>query len=242
MELNYLLYTHQTYSDMWNCHLGRLKNFFPELKKVYIASNDFNNHTFDYPFACELIKYNDSLLYNKRLLEILKKINDEYIIFCHEDMILYDHVKVNFIIENLNVLKKNPKYSFVRFQKSGINTISNENYMSPGLFEVTNNDYVLSITPSIWNVKDLKNICEKTQPLNIWDFEIYGTNFCISNDILGLYSYHKTKQTGGHFESFEFPNICTAVFKGKWNFEYKDEINKMAKEYNINTNIRGWNG
>ena len=78
---------------------------------------------------------------------------------------------------------------------------------------------------------------ESVPPLNIWKFE----EAIESNDNHYMVRLGNEKQRGKyHCDSIVFPYIATAINKGKWNMsEYREELDKLFGEYNINPFERG---
>ena len=73
--------------------------------------------------------------------------------------------------------------------------------------------------------------------LNIWDFERAVTS--IDNHYMVRLGGEKQRGTR-HCDSIVFPYIATAINKGKWNMsEYREELDKLFGEYNINPFERG---
>ena len=91
IELPIVVYTHTDMKDTWEMFFGQLKKYLPN-NKVYVAVNETDTNLSDY---IQII-YNDSNLYTDRWKEILPQIAEETILFLHEDMVLFDEVKLDF--------------------------------------------------------------------------------------------------------------------------------------------------
>lgn len=232
-DLALVLYSHSDYSDLWEIAFKKINQFF-KIEKKYIFINKINNNQI-YDFIP--IYYNDNLNYNKRVAECLNKINDKYILFLHEDMILYNQVDIKNLLEKYKFLCENPKFKYFRLIKSGITSCIQ---IHQNIFEISEQDFCFSITPSIWKKNTLFEICNILPSMNIWNLEINGSEYVKQNKIKGFYWFDNEPKRGqNHFDSNLFPHICSAIFKGKWNMEYKNELNEIFKEFNINPNIRG---
>jgi len=231
-----VIYSHSDYSDLWLPVFDRL-NQFMKYDEGYLLSDDaldFNLNKYNFKH----VSYTDTLSYNKRLEEALSKIDAEYIIFFHEDMILYDYVNDIVLSDYISFIKTNSEYDYIRLLKSGI---ASDNKIHDTLYTLTQGDFNFSVIPTIWRKNVLHRIAQETTPVNLWDFEINGNSYVKDNNIKGLYSYNGEPKRGGHFDSSVFPHICTAIFKGKWNMaEYPNEINKISVDYNIDINHRGF--
>jgi len=232
-DLAFITYTHSDYSDLWQPSFSNSLKYF-DAKNKYLFTDKINDFKAE-DFKC--IYYDDKLLYNKRVLNCLEKINEKYCLFLHEDMILYSNVdkeKINYIFE---FLQNNSKYKFFRLIKSGINSSIK---LQENIYELNKQDFLFSITPTIWETKFLKEVAIQTPESNIWNFELNGCRFLYENDINGCYWYNNEPKRGSnHYDSNLFPHICSAIFKGKWNMEYKKELDIIFKEFFIDKNIRG---
>lgn len=232
-DLALVLYSHSDYSDLWKIAFKKINQFF-KIEKKYIFVNKINSNDI-YDFTP--IYYDEKLNYNKRITQCLNQINDKYILFLHEDMILYKHVNIKKLLEKYKTLCENSKFKYFRLIKSGI---SSSIQIDQNIFEITEQDFCFSITPSIWEKDTFFKICNTLPAMNIWDLEISGSEYVKQNKIKGFYWFDNEQKRGqNHFDSNLFPHICSAIFKGKWNMEYRNELNEIFQEFNINPNIRG---
>jgi hypothetical protein len=228
-----VIYSHSDYSDLWVPFFSRLKKYYNTNKIYFIVNKNNEKILSDYEFF--EINYDENEPYSNRLFNSLKLIEEEYIIFLHEDMILYNYVNVINLEECLEFLKNNSIFKFVRLIKSGINSNTK---VSKFLYKTEKNDFLFSITPTIWKKECLIDACEKNKNLTIWELEENADIFFRNLNINGLYTFFDEKPRGGHFDSEIFPHTCSAIFKGKWNMEYELELNEIFKEFKIDKKIR----
>ena len=87
IDIPLVLYTNSEYDDVCRVFFGELKKYLPN-QKIYVISN--TNHS-AIPEDVILITYNDNDSYVDRLLSTIPQINEDVILFLHEDMILYDY-------------------------------------------------------------------------------------------------------------------------------------------------------
>ena len=81
-----LLYTHSDYSWVWKYWHQQTDKFLKKFEKICLINSD-SSFREDY----SIIKYDDQNIYKDRVLSCLNRLNDEEIVlFCHEDMFLYD--------------------------------------------------------------------------------------------------------------------------------------------------------
>jgi len=222
IELPIVVYTHTDMKDVWPMFFGQFKKYINGYK-VYVAVNQIDRQI---PSDYIQLVYDDSKSYTERWRQILPQIEEDIIMFLHEDMILFD-------IPNFELLEK--YYGYV---KSGaaesIKMILAGDSFLPSTIDstlVTNQYAKFSIQPTIVKKEIFQNLVNTIGPLNIWEFEqaiiSYGRDFMIqigSEKKRGMY----------HYDSIVFPYIATAINKGKWNMsEYQNELDKMFNEYGV---------
>jgi len=221
-NLTLLTHTHTDCSDLWDIYFQSYEKFFKHSNHLVLI----NEQT---PLIKNpQITYDSNYKFSKRILEAIKKIETDFIIFSLEDMFLYDHVKLNEMNDLMVLMGKNKDISFIRLIKSGVGSCVKFN---DNLFKLDNNrDFLFSITPTIWRVDFLINVLENISEVDIWDLETEGSLFLKNDNTLKLYYYNNDKPRGGHFDSSIYPHICSAIFKGKWNlYEYGELIPILEK-------------
>ena len=181
------------------------------------------------------IKYDDNDNYKDRISSCLTKLDDnQTVLFCHEDMFLYDKPNLKILDEYVKLIQEN-KCSVIKLIRAFENLQKSE--LHDKLF-VNLDDQLFSIQPTILKIKTLKYIYNTVPGKNIWDFE-GNTNRKYLKNLISLcsFDYNLDKKRGKyHYDSSVFPYICTAVIKGKWNFkEYKKELFEIFynKKFNI---------
>jgi len=234
-NLNIVLYSHSEYSDLWVPALTRLQKHC-KYSKIYFVVDKIIDDTIS-TFNVVPVFYDNNLHYNKRLLSALMQIPEEYVLFLHEDMILYNDVNNDLLKSHIDYMVNN-KCDYIRLIKSGVK--SNLQIID-GLYKIDSNDITFSITPTVWSKKFLIDICTKTPPTSIWDFEINGEIYLKNKSFNGLYTHNINNQLRGqfHYDSNIFPHMCSAIFKGRWNMEYKLELDELFSEFNIDKTLRG---
>jgi hypothetical protein len=182
--------------------------------------------------------YDNNEPYYEVWIEALKKFNSKYFLYLQEDFLLYDNVNEKKINEYLEYLDLNENYSFVRLIKSG--NLKNKK-ITDTLYEIesTNQD-IFSMQSTIWKTDDYIKILEYVKDPKWLENEKYK-NACIHLNIKGLYHYDNEKKRGDmHYDSNVYPYVATALVRGKWNLkEYKNELDFILNQNNINVNNRG---
>lgn len=227
INLPIVVYTHTDMKDIWPMFFGQLKKYVSNTK-IYVAVNEDDSYLSDYT----IVKYDDSKVYTERWKQILPQISEEVILFLHEDMILFDSIKPDYIKKYFEYVKNG--------EVNSIKLILAGEYFSESSIDSTLvfNEYSkFSIQPTIVTKEFFTNVLNSVDELNIWEFEqaIAGTGRDYMVRIGG-----EKKRGLYHYDSLVFPYIATAINKGKWNLnEYMNELNPMFEEYNINPFERG---
>lgn len=235
-NLALFVYTNSDYHDVLIPCLKRIRKYFPT-ERVYVASNKSDNIIIEN--SCIFIEYNNDLIYSDRLYHSLNKIHEEYIVYLHEDMILYDNPNLEEIIKTKEIMETKG-IDFVRFCIND-GTQDHEIFVDSNLRSYIG-EYYFSVQPTVWKTESLKQFMKK-EAKGIWDLELFSQKSCREGFVGYTYSTLKEKKRGlGHKDSLIFPYMATAVTKGKWNTaEYREEILNMFKEYNLDTKVRGAN-
>lgn len=227
--------TTSKYSDVWPMYFGQLdKHLGPQFKKYL-----FTDYCLGISGENMVRVYYDNVdSYRNQILNCLKQVEEEYIIYNSEDYVLYGDVNMDNVVWLLKYLKDG--YDFIKFIKGPEKTQLLEDdvhIIDP------NDDNFFAQQCSIWRTESLIRVIEKN-PLNSGRMEVEpaGSAICRTLGIKGLQYFEGTEKKRGlhHYDSFIWPSIATAVVKGKWNVrEYPNELIPLFEEYNINPNDRG---
>jgi hypothetical protein len=228
MKPSLVIYTHTDVKDVWPICFGQLKKYIKDYK-VYVCLDAPNESI---PNDYIQIIYNDTNNYTERWVEILSKIEDDLLLFLHEDMLLIDFPKFD-LIEKYASYVNDKKVNTVKLIYAGDGGVTyeyDETLIQNGLAR-------FSIQPTIFRKETLQKIVTDYPNQNIWQLE-----GCITLDALDYMVKLGGEPKRGmyHYDSFVFPFMSSAITKGKWNMmEYANELNPMFEEYNINPFERG---
>lgn len=231
-KIKIVLYTHSDYSDLWSPFLGRLKKFIGKFQLITFCDKNVDG------FWHNVIQYDNKLSYTERLAQCFSFINDEPVLFIHEDMVLFDNVNIEVLSRFCNHVKDR-RADFIKLIKvSPFTKLSFDENL------VTAPDCVsFSVQPTIGMASTLNSLFKNSSPNSIWNFEQEAPRICRQ---LGLNKCFMSNVDGEplrgmyHYDSFIFPYIATSIVKGKWNIsEYSEELDILLSEYNIDKNIRG---
>lgn len=217
-----VVYTNSEYDDVCNVFFGELKKYLPN-QKVYVVSD--SNHS-AIPDEYSVIIYDNNDSYVDRLLKTLPQIQEDVILFLHEDMVLYDYPQINSINDYATYVRNNSVDSIKLIYVNG-----NDSQFDLDNTLISNEYSKFSIQPTLISPKNFLSLLESISSKNIWEFEqAVPRNRKDYMVKLG----GEVKRGIYHYDSKVFPYICTAINKGKWNMsEYSKELDKIFYEYGI---------
>jgi hypothetical protein len=221
LKIKNIVYSNSDYFDV-------LEIFLDEQKKYNINVDDIIIFSDKQYLNYNCIIYDNNQSYAERLIYCLSNIKDEIILYQHEDMFLYSHPNINKLNNYLNFLQEN-KYSFIRLCRTGSCILNKTSINS--LFEIdkSSNDF-FAVQPTLWKVKDFIKFLSNSKDSSIWELELKSSKIAHASNIDGLMHFNNEPPRGGHFDSYVWPYIATAIVKGKWNFiQYSNELNKISK-------------
>ncbi len=233
-----VMYSHSSYSDIWQIFFGQVDKYFNKSIKRYVFSDSG-----EVPDGWQLIKYENEDSYNKRVATCMSKIKENYCIFHHEDMPLYNRPNIDFISKTIDLMEKD-SIDYVKLIKGGDLHLPMQRYKNyNNLFHLSKvGGLYFSVQPSLQKIKSIKKLYENCEIDKIHEFEPKAHSMSIFMNLKNLYYYGGETQRGQyHCDSNVYPYVATAIVKGKWNYsEYKKELDLLYKEYNIDKNIRGF--
>ena len=239
MKPTIVLYTHTDVRDVWMPFFGQTEKWLAEYDKVVFVNKYDDTILVDY----RKIFYDDTKIYRERLISCLEQLDDELIIFHHEDMFLYDKPDIN-RIELYSDYLINSDQSFIKLIRGGNQVGVADNRYSDLRKIDSSFEYIFAIQPVIWKTNKFLEVVKHSDGNTIWEFEIGAQKVCRERNIFGYYVDDGGKQRGGlHWDSKIYPYVATAVVKGKWNTrEYPNELKDIFEKYNIDLNLRETNG
>lgn len=226
-NLSLVTYTHSKCVDLHEAYFGRIKKYFPELQHNYVTSNQQTDYG-----TC--LVYSDTESHSSQMLNILKVIPTDYLIYSQEDYILFNRVNINELEKAIKVLDTDYTVGFIRLIHSGLGADPSRSYDSTYNYIDKSSTYYYSTQITLWRKTVMQQMFEASKVMSIFD-EPYNSPFLKQLNIEGLYEKKRGDRVGGHYNSYTYPYIATAKVKGKWNMqEYAKEIEKIKLDYNIN--------
>lgn len=234
MNPTIVLYTHTDCKDVWPLIFGQTNKYLEDYKKI-IFVNKFDEKI---DASYKVITYDENYKYTDRIKNCLEQIEDEPILFFHEDMPLFDEPNHQ-VLSEFTELVKNKKADFIKLIKTA--DAYGKSYLHKNL--IASKNYLFSIQPTITSTSNMLKIFSNSPNKNIWDFETEASEICIKNNLLNSFMSScddENKRGSNHFDSKIFPYIATAIVRGKWNYlEYEKELDFLLTKYSINKYNRG---
>ena len=235
-DIAFILYSHTDYGDVWEAFFGQTEEYLPKTFNRYMFVDSESN--FNIPYDFNVVYYKEQESYSNRVASCIDNIREEFCIFQHEDMMLYDKPNVEKIRKYLDVLKADEDLDFIKLLKGG--DIDDEPYDEhKDLFIVKK--WLFAVQPAIWKTDTLRKIFKHFKNKGIWDLEREAQGECRQMGVKGVYCYNGEQQRGKyHWDSTVYPYIATAINKGRWNMiEYENELEEIFSKYNIDRLERG---
>jgi hypothetical protein len=238
MALNnctFLLYTHSDYNDILNLTLKRLKKHFDGVDLFICTNNAKYIHDTYSEYNATVYEYDDSLPYTSKLLSALKQIKTEYVLFNHDNNILYKDVHtvvLNGILDTMTAQNMDT----VRLSYCGITP---PDISDSSLVKVNRGGYYLSVFPAFWRTSSLIALCERFKDVTYRQFEFGETQHYAAR--LKNYYISSTKDYPP-YNSVYYPAFH-AIQHGLWCvLMHEQEVLDIAKEYKLNLTLRGTDG
>tara|TARA_R110000851_G_scaffold305992_1_gene464176 strand:+ start:1197 stop:1916 length:720 start_codon:yes stop_codon:yes gene_type:complete len=233
-----IFYSHSDYSDVWAPMFAQAEKYLKGYKKYLFTDQS----TEDLDNEWIIIKYDDSLPYQKRMLHCLEQVEEGIILFHHEDMFLFGQPNEE-KLKQLVSLVGNGDIDIVKLARASydashplIRNTTHENvYENP-------NNLKFAIQPSICKKEKLELIYSKTYGNSIWEFEANSSMICDYFNIKTGMTWEEEDNKRGmfHWDSGIYPYFATAIVKGKWSIkEYGDLLGDILEENKIEISKRG---
>lgn len=231
MNISLLTYTHSKCFDLHQAYFNRLDKHFSNLGQHIVLSDKNIN------YKCENIIYNDHDKYPKQVFSGLDLIKNDYVIYSQEDYILFEDVDTQKLIEFTELMKSND-IDFIRLINSGLDGL--ESSFNNQLLDINQDSkYFFSTQATIWKRKTFQNLFKISDCKTIFD-EPENSKFLRQINAKGLCVNYNLSHFGGHANCSTYNYIATALVKGRWNYsEYKEQLDKVFSEFNIDKNVRG---
>lgn len=238
VQINNVVYTHSSYSDVWPILFGQSKKYSHFSRQTLFTDKIPEGK--ELPDDWDAVFYDDSKTYTERVIECLKQIDSELLIFSHEDMFLYDNVQHELLDKYAGFLLSEESADCIRLIVAGEHTGIPVD--PPGLVRIPRSGtWHFAIQPTMIKKDSFLKLFKAAQKTNIWDLEKTIQKVFVDLEMNAYFCPKKGKKRGKHhFDSLSYPYVATAIVKGKWNTkEYSDVLNPIFVDYSINREERG---
>lgn len=224
-NLTVFVNTHSSCADCWPMFFGQLKKHWPTHPPIVIGIN-----------ACDLgwgppqsvVDYRPARTFSSQYLMALCAVNTPYVLPLQDDFLLYGDVDEDAIVRSLKEMTQSG-IQCTRLIRSG-----------PEL--------VYSMQASLWCVGKLKELYAYAVAATPWECEQQvdmiarwdHKEFVRENLKIPSEAESGPKRGRNHWDSLVFPYVATALVKGKWNAEYRKELEPLHERYGIDASQRGW--
>jgi hypothetical protein len=227
-----ITYTNSICKDVWPMYFGQLDKHAPWLKSYVFSNVDpgYKNH--------EFVQYHINDPYYIQWTNCLNNVNENYVIYAQEDFVLYnDILKSKF--DNFVDFLENSEFDYIRPIRCGFD--NSLNHLCENYYEVNpNTDDAFMMQISLWKKSRIRDVY-LTAKSEKWLEGKHWRDAARTLGIQGLFTYNNEPKRGAyHYDSLDYPYICTAIGRGKWNVsQYRNILMPLFKEYNTNYMARG---
>lgn len=235
--LTYLLNTNSSTLDVLTIHLAYLKKYMPFIHATICT--DRKDFVPNDPCIKTIWEYDNNLLFVKRMLTMVAKIETKYLLFAMDNNVLVNHVEPSFLEETIQFMETQGADQVRLCQLA----VSGEPTETPPFF-VIQGGYYMSVWPTIWKTSSFLQLCQQFKHLNYRSFECQDTFRFIRENFSSYYvSSSMDKDLGtDRIISHHYPTIHVTN-GGKWYMShYGLLLTKMLEELQIDVNQRGTSG
>ena len=214
-DLTLYVNTHSIAGDCWVMFFRQLEKHWPNHPPVVIACD----RTILWGQTC--LNYSRIKKFSNQYLAGLCFIETPFTLTLQEDFLLYADVHESIVKMMMDSLYE--QMPCARLIDSGRRL----NY---------------SMQASVWLTSSLKQLYASIDADTPWDAEAAGDVVMKQRRLECSLPLDDEMPMRGrdHRDSFAFPYIATALTKGKWNSEYRTELEPLHTQYGIDAQQRGW--
>jgi hypothetical protein len=221
---------------VWPLTIAQTKKYLNG-SKIYIFVNKLSA---EFPASWVQIVYDDTLRYQERFSSCLMQVEEEVVLFNHEDMVLYDAPDYT-ELERLSGIVENGGIDILKLFRGEASNNMATNRIYHNIYENVNGLY-FAIQPSLCKKSKLLKVYQCTPGDTLWEFETNAGTVTRYQKIKSCMYYKGNEPKRGlyHWDSEIYPYVATSVVKGKWNMsEYGSILGPLLEENGIDLSIRG---
>lgn len=234
--MKFIFYSHSDYSDIWDVLFGQCDKYLKNQSKVLFTDMAGKGNV---PKDWDVVYYDEKLPYQERVTSCLAQLEDEIVVFSHEDMIPCDDIDFK-TLKDFEELIRDDSVDFIKLLRGGYSDNHLQSKEHAYLVDCPP-DMVFTIQPTICKKDRLMTMYSETPGSSIWEFEAQTLHTAAHHEFAGRMAYRSTDKKRGmyHYDSSTYPYIATAIVKGKWYTSDYPEIKDLLKSYKIDITERG---
>jgi hypothetical protein len=237
-KISILVYTHSEYSFMWKPICELLKKYVTNIDIHWLFEESADNQLVNLYVPLEWYKhtYNENMIWTKRVLKALNEINDDYILFLHEDWLPINYIKLD-VLNKMITFMKNQKCGFL-LSYSHISRTSTQEGIFTGFkdyFYYSEDNHIFQ--PAIWNKNVFIEFCSVLNKSKHQNEDRECLDFMKSKNCWSVQN-RETVTTFRTTNSLLFPHMH-ALSEGLWNFKKYPTLKVFLESFDVDTNTRG---
>lgn len=236
--ISILVYTHSEYSFMWKPMSDLLKKFVKDIDIHWLFEDSADNNLVNLYVPTEWYKhtYNEKMIWTKRVLKCLTEINDDYILFLHEDWLPINNIYLD-VLNKMTAFMNSQKCGFL-LSYSHISTTS----IQDGIFTGFKDYYYYQernhiFQPAIWNKNVFIEFCSVLNKSKHQNEDHDCLNFMKNKNCWSVQN-RETVTTLRTTNSLLFPHMH-ALSEGLWNFTKYPTLKEFLESFGVETHTRG---
>lgn len=164
--------------------------------------------------------------WGERLIDILSKIETQYVIMLFDDFVLEDTIDSKKINGALNLLDNDNQASVFYLNAACVRDHEDDHHNDYRLLK-DKVDYRLNSVPSIWKREDLISF---TKPIdNPWSWEVFGSYRTFNKDK----NFYSTSSQAKNIFNYNYKK-GGAIYRGKW---VREVVGSKIEKYNLKIDL-----
>ena len=229
-----LLSSYDGGEDLWDGFFTALKKQWPEMDLPIVINTESKQYCFKgYDIKCLGVCGKKSIPWAKRLKDVLRRIDTEYILLFLEDYWLDKPVDDSYFRESLKWLRDNKDIATFSYYPCVPERNIQDNMFDRMELRPEKCEYKLNCQVAIWRRKDLISFLRNHE--DPWEWEIWGSMRASRYK----QRFYTLKPGAKPVFSYGNPEVGCLIHRGKWVEEVAKSLNDMYN-LNIDFSIRGF--
>lgn len=257
-DLTIALNTHSSCEDCIRPFFGQLEKHWPNHPHVVMGTDWWSREaTPECPCSSPVCKatvvsYAAAKRFTSQYSMMLAAVETPFVLTMQEDFFLYGDVDDEHLENQFEHMDKEGfDVTCIRLIESGAVTVDRRELervrrVHPTGWHATYCEprLLYSMQASLWNTKTLRTLYADNDFATPWEAEVGFHRYMDQRNLRGdtWVVVGDGPRRGNHRDSTQFSYIATALVRGKWNSQYRCELEPMLTEYGIDASRRGWTG